>query len=119
MQSAATRLQDAVLPDALLGGARILDRVAAARVQQTVEAAAGALGQVAAVDEHDVEPAQRRVPSHSGARRATTDHQDLGAERDHRFSLPAWKGGGGRGTALSAVVPDQRCTLSRPSRTSG
>ncbi len=79
--------EDAVLADALLGGVRILDRVAAARVQQAVEAAAGALRQVEAVDEHDVVAAQRRVPGHSGAGGATTDHQNVGAECGHGVSL--------------------------------
>ena len=83
MQSAAMLPEDAVLADALLGGVRVLDRVAAAGVEQAVEAPARALGQVEAVDEHHVEAAQRRVPGHAGARGAATDHQDVGAERGH------------------------------------
>ena len=46
-----------------------------------MEAAARALGEVAALDEHDVEAAQRGVPRDAGAGRAAADHQDLGLER--------------------------------------
>ena len=88
-ESAAICRRIAVLGDALLGGARVLDRVAAARVQQPVEAAAGSLGEVGAVDEDDVESAQRRVPGHAGAGGASADHEDIGAQCDHRVaSLP-------------------------------
>ena len=80
-------LQDAVLRDALLGRARILDRVAAARMQQAVEPPARPLGQIGAVDEHDVEPAQRGIPGHAGAGGASADHQYVGAEHGHGVSL--------------------------------
>jgi hypothetical protein len=53
--------QDPVLADALLGGARILDRVAATGMQQAVEASAGALGQIRAIDQDDSRP--RRAAS--------------------------------------------------------
>ena len=80
--------EDPVLADALLGGPRVLDRVAPAGVQQPVEASARALGEVLTIHEHDVIAAQRRVPSDSRAGRATADHEDLGVERHHPIRLP-------------------------------
>jgi len=71
-------LQDAVLADALLGRVRVLDRVPTPGVQQPVEAAAGAFGEVEAVDEHDVIAAQGGIPGHAGAGGATADHQYVG-----------------------------------------
>jgi len=79
--------QDAVLGDALLGRVLVLDRVATTRVQQAMEPAARALGQIGAVDEHDVVAAQRGVPGHAGARGATANHQDIGAKSGHGVSL--------------------------------
>jgi hypothetical protein len=79
--------QDDVLLDALLGRQRVLDRVASAGVQQPVEATAGALGEVAALDQHDVEAAKRGVPRDSGAGGATADHQHLCVEVRHLSSL--------------------------------
>ena len=114
---AARSLQDAVLGDALLGGARVLDRVAAARVQQSVEAPARPLGQVEAVHEHDVVAAQRRVPGHAGAGGATADHQYVGAERGHGVSLPVE--GGPRWDRLQRYSPRSGSLASRPSRRSG
>ena len=74
-----------------------------------MEAAAGALGEVLPVHQDDVEAAQRRVPGHPGARRATADHQDLGAERHHQIRLPpqglGWEDAeGGPETALDAIA---------------
>src|SRR6201989_340796 len=79
--------EDPVLADALLGGVRILDRVATARVEQTVEAAGRTLGQVEPVDEHHVVAPERRVPGHTGPRSAPTDNQDIGAQGGHGLSL--------------------------------
>ena len=62
---------------------RVLDGVAPARVQQAVEAPARALGQVGAVDEDDVEAAQRGVPGDAGAGGAAADDEDIGAEDGH------------------------------------
>ena len=75
--------QDRVLGHALLGRDRVLDHVAPAGVQQAVEAPARALGEVGAVDEHDVEAAQRGVPGDAGAGRAAADHQDIGLSDGH------------------------------------
>ena len=82
--------QDRVLGHALLGRHRVLDHVAAARVQQAVEAPARALGEVGAVDEHDVEAAQRGVPGDAGAGGAAADHQHLGLKLGTRESY--WPG---------------------------
>ena len=83
--------QQRVLVDALLGRHRVLDDVAPARVQQAVEAAARALDQVGALDEHDVEAAQRRVPGRPDARGPAADDQDLRLDppgrRRHRPTL--------------------------------
>ena len=79
--------------DALLGGVGVLDHVAPARMDQAVEAAARALGQVEPVDEHHVETAQRRVPRHAGARGAATDHEDVGGERGHGVQTIHVEGG--------------------------
>jgi hypothetical protein len=79
--------QDRVLGHALLGGDAVLDDVAPAGMQQAVKAAARALGEIGAVDEDDVEPAQRRVPRDSGARRAAADDQYVGLEARHTASL--------------------------------
>jgi hypothetical protein len=48
-----------------------------------VEAPARALGEVRAVDEDDVEPAQRGVPRDTRAGRTATDYEDLCADRGH------------------------------------
>ena len=70
--------EDRVLHHALLGGDGVLDDVAAAGVQQAVEAAARALGEVAALDEHHVEAPQRGVPGDPGACGAAADDEDVG-----------------------------------------
>ena len=99
--------QDPVLGDALLGGALILDRVAPARVQQPVEATAGALGEIPAVDEYHIEAAQRRVPGHPGARRPAADHENIGAQRDHLVSLPLpLCGRAGAATQAAPIRPE-------------
>jgi hypothetical protein len=79
--------QDRVLGHALLRRDRILDHVAAAGVQQAVEAAARALGEVRAIDERDVEPAQRGIPGNAGTRGAAADDQDVSLEARHTASL--------------------------------
>jgi hypothetical protein len=56
-------------------------------VEQSVEASAGALGEVVPVHEHDVEAAQGRIPGDSRAGHATADHEHVGAERLHLFSV--------------------------------
>ena len=88
----------------------ILDRVASAGVQQAVEAAARPLGEVAAVDQDDVESAQCRVPGHAGPGGAAADDQDFGAEGNHLISLPlpgSWcqDVGGGPQAAPSSARP--------------
>jgi hypothetical protein len=85
--------QDDVLRDALLGRVRVFDRVAAPGVEQPMEAAGGAVGQVLALDEHRPQAAHGRVTRYAGAGRATTDHERLGLERRHatrrtRSSVP-------------------------------
>ena len=75
--------QDRVLDDALVRRDRVLDDVAAAGVQQAVEAPARPLGEVAPLDEDDVEAAQRGVPRHAGAGRAASDHQHIGLDGWH------------------------------------
>jgi hypothetical protein len=80
--------QDRVLLDALDRRHAVLDHIAPAGVQQAVEAAARALGQVGALDEDRVEAAQCRVPGDAGAGGTTADHQDIGLEARHRASLP-------------------------------
>src|SRR5262249_6158376 len=65
----------------------VLDRVAAARVQQAVEAPARALGEIGTIDEDDVEAAQGGIPGHAGAGRAATDDEDVGAQRSHTRRL--------------------------------
>ncbi len=108
--------QDAVLADALLGCPRVLDRVATSGVQQAVEAAARALGEIRAVDQHHVQPAQRRVPGHARARGAATDHEHIGAERGHGCQ-PTRLPRAAAGAALDVPVLEFSC-LRRTSRTS-
>ena len=80
--------QDPVLGDALGGRRRVLDGVAAARMQHPVKAAARPLGQVTAVDEHDVESPQRRIPGDARPGGASADHEHVGGQRDHPLSVP-------------------------------
>jgi hypothetical protein len=74
---------DRVLLHALTRRDRILHDIAPAGVQQAVEAAARALGEVGAVDEDDVVPAQCGVPGDPGAGAAATDDEHLGLQRGH------------------------------------
>ena len=108
--------QDRVLGHALLGGDGILDDVAPAGVQQAVEAAARALGEVAALDEHHVEAAQRGVPGHTGAGRAAADHQHIGLQVGHvahanRRREPGGANGAARGHEMRR--PSSRRRTSR------
>src|SRR6185437_5983631 len=77
--------QDAVLVHALPGRAGILHHVAAAGVEQPVEAARGALGEVVALDEDDAQPAQRGVAGDPDTGRTTPDDQHL--RLDHRRTI--------------------------------
>ena len=67
-------------------GHGVLHDVAAPRVQQAVEAPARPLCEVGPVDEHDLEPSQRRVPGDTGAGGAAADHQQVGLEAWHRVN---------------------------------
>ena len=108
--------QDRVLDHALLGGDGVLDDVAAAGVQQAVEAAARALGEVAALDEHDVEAAQGGVPRDAGAGGAAADDEDVGLDGRHeRDASPRGEGrraapppASRKGLAPRAVEPVER-----------
>ena len=95
--------QDRVLGDALLGRHRILDHVAAAGVQQPVEAAARSLAEVAALDQHDVEAAQRGVPGHPGAGGAAADDEDVGLEASAR--CPCYSAACPRAEAVETPPP--------------
>jgi hypothetical protein len=64
-------------------------------VQQAVEAPAGALGQVGAVDEDDVEAAQGGIPRRARAGGAAADDEHVGLQDRHaparmRLERRAW-----------------------------
>ena len=61
-QSAAVTTEDPVLGDALAGGRRILDRVAAARVEEAVKSTGGPVGEITALHQDGGEATQRGVP---------------------------------------------------------
>ena len=83
MQSGMTRRRIAFSATHSSAADRVLDHVAPAGVQQPVEAAARALGEVGAVDEDHVEAAQRGVPRDAGAGRAAADHEHVGLQLGH------------------------------------
>ena len=76
-QLAGDTAQDHVLLDALLGRLAVGDGIACAAVQQSVIAARGARGDVAAFEQQRANPAQRAVAGHAGARRAAADNNHI------------------------------------------
>ena len=97
---------DRVLLHALARRDRVLHDVAPAGVQEAVEAAARALGEVGAVDEDDVVAAQCGVPGDPGAGAAATDDEHLGLQRGHAASSLARRGG-----APERATPSGACSL--------
>ena len=60
--------EDAAFLDALDGGGRVVDAIAAARVQQAMRPPGGPRGQVALFDQHRFDAAHGQVAEHPGAR---------------------------------------------------
>src|SRR5436305_388738 len=60
--------EDTAFLDALDGGGRVVDAIAAARVQQAVRPPGGPRGQVALFDQHRFDAAHGQVAEHPGAR---------------------------------------------------
>ncbi len=97
---------DAVLRDALLGRARVLDHVPASRVEQAVKPAAGPHPEIRPVDEDHVESPERCVPGHPGAGRPAPDHQHVSGEIAHRLNLAQPHRGRCRVRDLCGTEPD-------------
>ena len=75
--------QDFILLGALGRRLRILDDIAPTAVKQPVIATAGAVRQVALLDQHRAYAAQRQVAQHAHAGRTTADHKHIGSNRMH------------------------------------
>ena len=69
--------QDVIFPDTLFGGHRIVDRIAAAAMQQSVVPAGGAGQQLTAFKQRDLKSPQYQVVSQGRRGAAAADDDDV------------------------------------------